>query len=72
MLTRIGDGDPPAYAVQVYLPQGVSLRSTLSWSDEGPAVLDPALDDAWAHGEVLKLARVLRKSPRERLTRWRG
>jgi hypothetical protein len=71
VLTRRG-GDGPTYSVEVHLPGGVSLHATLSWSDAGPPVLEPPLPDAWAHGEVLKLARVLRKNPRERLSRWRG
>lgn len=72
VFTRRETEDPPAYAVEVYLPGGRTLHASLSWTDEGRAELDPPLADAWAHAEALKLARVLRKNPKDRLSRWRG
>jgi hypothetical protein len=71
VLSRHEHVEPPAYTVEVFLPKGITLHSTLTWTDAGPASLDPPLTDAWAQAEVLKLARVLRKNPRDRLSRWR-
>lgn len=72
VLSRRGDTEPPAYTVEVFLPARVLLRSVLTWTDTGAAQLEPPLPDEWAHTEALKLARVLRKNPRERLSRWRS
>ncbi|MCA9705893.1 MAG: hypothetical protein KDK70_08610 [Myxococcales bacterium] len=71
VLTRVGADEPPSYAVAIYLPQGQRLDTRLSWTDGQPA-LEPGLLDPWAEGETLKLARVLRRTPRASLTRWRG
>lgn len=60
------------YAVQVYLPAARLLTSCLQWDEAGHAALDPPLEDPWAHQEALKLARVLRQSPKDRLIRWRS
>ena len=67
VLTR----DGTSYRVDVYLAGGTALRSTLRWDDQS-AVVDPPLSHAAAHEEVLKLARVLRRTPKDRLTRWRA
>lgn len=71
VLTRIGSDDALAYDVAIHLPEGRRLDTRLRWLD-GQPVLDPALPDAWAEAETLKLARVLRRTPRASLTRWRG
>jgi hypothetical protein len=71
VLTRIGSGDTPEYAVAIHLPEGRRLDTRLQWLDGQPR-LEPALPDAWAEAETLKLARVLRRTPRPSLTRWRG
>ncbi len=71
MLTRVGTDDALEYEVAIHLPEGRRLDARLRWS-EGQPVLEPALDDAWAHAETLKLARVLRRTPRASLMRWRG
>lgn len=71
MLTQVGPPDAPEYDVIVYLPEGQRLDSRLRWT-EGLAGLDPALDDPWAEAETLKLARVLRRTPRPSITRWRA
>lgn len=63
-------GSPPEYDVYVYLAGGDTLRGRLSWI-ESRATLVPPLPDPWAHDEALKLARVLRQSAKERLSRWR-
>jgi len=70
VLTRIAE-TPLAYRIEVYLPNACRLESTLSWDEGGQAHLCPTLADSWAHDETLKLARVLKRSPRERLLRWR-
>jgi len=72
VFTRQGEASAALYRVEVFLPQGRKLESRLRWDDEGRAELDPPLPDAWAHDESLKLARVLHKDPRPRLSRWRG
>lgn len=63
--------EPLEYAVAIHLPEGRSLQTRLSW-DGDRAVLEPALDDPWAEAETLKLARVLRRTARASVTRWRG
>lgn len=60
-----GDG---RYAVTVYRPEGETAGSTLTLE---PEALEPAITPRWAHDEVLKLARVLRRDPRDKLVRWR-
>ena len=71
VLTRLGSPSTPQYEVTIYLPEGRRLDTHLRWTD-GQPTLDPALPDAWAQAETLKLARVLRRTPRSSLTRWRG
>lgn len=71
VLTRIGSPDAPDYEVTIHLPEGRRLDTRLRWID-GQPVLNPPLTDAWAEGETLKLARVLRRTPRASITRWRG
>ncbi|MEM9454706.1 MAG: hypothetical protein AAGF11_11040 [Myxococcota bacterium] len=71
VLTRVGSTDDPQYEVTIYLPEGRRLDTHLRWTD-GQAALDPTLADEWAQTETLKLARVLRRTPRASLTRWRG
>lgn len=71
VLTRVGSGEPLEYDVVIHLPEGRRLEARLRWI-EGQPHLEPPLSDAWAEGETLKLARVLRRSPRPSLMRWRG
>lgn len=59
-----------AYAVTVYLANKSTLTSTLRFAD-GKASCDPPFDDARVQDETLKLARVLKRTPKPRLTRWR-
>lgn len=63
---------PLSYAVEVWLPAPARLQTVLSWDAAGHASIAPPLDDAWAQAELVKLARVLHRDGRERLTRWRG
>jgi hypothetical protein len=73
VLTRIGAGmdDALEYDVAIHLPEGRRLDARLRWLDGQPR-LEPALPDAWAEAETLKLARILRRTPRASLMRWRG
>ena len=72
VFTREGDGAPAVYRVEVFLSDGPPLATTLRWDDASRPQLDPPLVDEWARDETLKLARVLHKDPKPRLTRWRG
>ncbi len=62
---------PLTYAVTAYLPQAQTLSATLSWDGER-AVVTPPWDDGWATEEVLKLARVLKRTGKSHVTRWRA
>ncbi len=61
-----------AYRISVYVAGGATHHAELSWGSEGQAEVTPAIPDAWAQSELLKLARVLKHSQQQRLTRWRG
>lgn len=70
--TRTGEEDDPlGYCIEVFLPAGVRLTGELDWP-EGRARLQADWDDTWATDEVLKLARVLKRTKRARVTRWRA
>ena len=70
VFTREGEDDP-RYRVEVYLPQARLLQTQLSWDDEGKPQVVPGLDDDAVVEQLYKLARVLKRSPKARLTRWR-
>jgi hypothetical protein len=63
---------PVTYAVIVYLPEGEKVESVLSWNEQGAPTLDPPFSSAWVHDETVKLARVLKRTPKTHLSRWRG
>lgn len=65
------DGEAPRYRVEVFLPEAVRVESVLSWDDGGAPALDPVVDDAAVREQIFKLARVLKRTPKARLTRWR-
>lgn len=72
-------GEPPRYAVTIYLPGTRRWFGHLAWTEAGaeltPAeAADTAEDEtlAWARAEALKLARVLHRDPRQQMVRWRG
>lgn len=65
-------GPSPAYAVAVYAAGGATHRAELRWDADGQAEATPPCPDPWAQAELLKLARVLKHSQQQRLTRWRG
>jgi hypothetical protein len=71
-LERIEGGSE--YRVDVYLAGGARVGGRLAIEDEVRLVLDdpaPTGLDQWVADEVLKLARVLKRTPKTRLTRWR-
>ncbi len=63
--------EPLAYDVAVFLAGGTSVHASLSWGEAG-VVLQPAPQEPWIYNEIVKLARVLRHTKQDRLTRWRG
>ena len=70
--------EPGTYRVTVFLPrdeQPARLEASLRWTDDGKAILSDHAPDPWPGEwpgeETLKLARVLKKDPKSRLTRWR-
>jgi hypothetical protein len=68
--TRL-EAAPLRYRVEAYLPDARRLDAVLTWTD-GRAQVDPVWSDAWAHAEVLKLARVLKRTEPPSITRWRA
>lgn len=64
-------GEPPRYRVTVFLPEAVCFAAMVSWDGAVSKIL-PAPEDAWVCAEIEKLARVLHREPKARLTRWRG
>lgn len=73
-------GEQLNYRVTAYLPQGREVQAELSWCEGqavlelGPATPEPIGDEllSWVREHMLKLARVLRRTPKQRLVRWRG
>ncbi len=65
------DGAAPLYQVQVFIADARTLETTLAWGEDGRAYCEPPLADTRAQQETLKLARVLGRTPKERLSRWR-
>jgi hypothetical protein len=76
---RAPDRTEEAYDVVIYLPDGLRWSGQRAWT-EGTATLEPDPDQpsptteplAWAHAEALKLARTLRRTPKQHIVRWRG
>jgi hypothetical protein len=66
------EADASVYKVSVYAAGGATHRTELRWDAEGHAEVSPPLADPWAQTELIKLARVLKHSQQQRLTRWRG
>lgn len=64
--------DDAGYAVEIYAAGGARHTTTLRWDDQGNAALEPGLADEALTREVLKLARVVKRSQQERLLRWRA
>lgn len=60
-----------AYEVCVYQAGGATVEATLTWDEDGQPVLNPPVAGE-AKEQVLKLARVVKRTGQDRLTRWRG
>jgi len=77
------DSDPPRYDLNIYFPGALQWSGQLSWT-QGQAQLEASAretapderppDEAlsWARAEAIKLARVLHRSPKAHMVRWRG
>jgi len=66
------EGEAPlTYRVEVFLPETRRVDTRLSWDDSGTPVVEPAVNDAAVLDQLVKLARVLKRSAAARLTRWR-
>ena len=71
-----GEDEQACYQVDVYLAGGARWQGTLTWS-EGQAVLleaetqTPIDKLAWVQQGVLAQARVLKKTAKKKLIRWR-
>ena len=66
------EGEAPLhYRVEVYLPETRRIETRLRWDDEGAPVIEPAVNDAAVHDQLVKLARVLKRSKAPRSSRWR-
>ncbi len=65
------DEAPLTYRVGVYLPETRRIDTTLRWDANGAPVVEPAVEDAAVLEQLVKLARVLKRSSAARLTRWR-
>ena len=62
----------PSYRISIHVAGGVTHHAELSWDADGQVQVVPVVADAWAQSELIKLARVLKHSQQQRLTRWRG
>jgi hypothetical protein len=72
VFTREGETTPVVYRVEVLRAGVPTITTSLRWDDADRPVLEPEIADAWARDETLKLARVLHRDPKPRLSRWRG
>lgn len=72
VFTREGDAAPVIYRVEVLVAGGPTLATSLRWDESDRPVLEPDMAEGWVRDETLKLARVLHKDPKPRLSRWRG
>lgn len=65
------DEAPLTYQVEVFLPGTTRVDARLSWDENGSPAIEPAALDAAVADQLVKLARVLKRSAAPRLTRWR-
>ncbi|MBV1860016.1 MAG: hypothetical protein KUG77_16505 [Nannocystaceae bacterium] len=70
VFTRVDDA-PLTYQVEVFLPGTSRIDARLTWNENGSPAIDPAAPDAAVGDQLVKLARVLKRSAAPRLTRWR-
>lgn len=70
------DDEGVSYGVDVFLPEGLRVMARVRWDAAGESIVEGAEaatgDHAWVVEEIHKLARVLRRTPKQRLVRWRG
>lgn len=59
------------YEVAVYLPAGESYRGRVGWGEAGGLLLELDCEHAWVRIECEKLARVVKRTGKARLSRWR-
>lgn len=68
-------GEDLRYRFEVYLPGARRNGGELAWDEAGKAELsfdeEPSGDDAWIKEGAGKLARVLKRDPKAKLSRWR-
>lgn len=65
------DEAPLSYRVEVFLPETRRHETTMSWDEDGSPVLAPAVSEAAVREQLVKLARVLKRTKADRLSRWR-
>ena len=65
------DGQRESYSIEVYAAGGARFSGVLRWTDDGAAVLEPTPSEPGVQTELLKLARVVKRTRQARLTRWR-
>lgn len=65
-------GEPLRYQARVYVAGGATVEAALTWNERGQASLAPEPALPWVRDELLKLARVLKHSGQDKLSRWRG
>ncbi len=65
------EDEAPVYDAEVFLPEARTLKTCLAWNDDGKPTLRPPVQDAAVEAQLLKLARVLKRTPKARLSRWR-
>jgi len=70
VFTREGEA-PLTYQVEVFLPGTNRVQARLTWDENGSPAIEPAAQDAAVADQLVKLARVLKRSAAPRLTRWR-
>ncbi|MGH1345835.1 MAG: hypothetical protein ACRBN8_30000 [Nannocystales bacterium] len=62
---------PLTYQVEVFLPGTRRVDARLRWDESGSPAIEPAALDAAVADQLVKLARVLKRSAAPRLSRWR-
>ncbi len=73
VLERAHDRSGLCYLARAHLADGSTLETMLELLQPEGIHFDPELEDhAWAREQLIKLARVLRRDPKHRLSRWRG
>ncbi len=68
---RHAEVEPPRYRVEVFLPGTRHIQTNLRWDEAGKPLVEPAIEHDAVLDQLLRLARVLKRTPKARLTRWR-